>query len=208
MIDALLMCGAVGAIGFVLVFTIDGATRPGYRPAEHPVSALSLGPRGSLQRWNFQISGALLTAGAVGIGFALDGVAGLATGVLLALFGMALIASGVWTMDPMRDYPPGAPQELDTESQAHHRHDQAGGVVFSVLPLACLTAAWALAERTPTLAIISGAAAVLLGIASYRFGVLWERASTRVGLAQRLYIVPGWLWIATLCGVLLVDTGI
>lgn len=206
MIDVLLVAGAIGAIGFVLVFTIDGATRESYRATEHAVSALALGPRGWVQRWNFLVSGALLAAGAIGIGMALDGVPGLVTGALLALFGLALIASGVWSMDPMRGYPPGSPTDPHEHSPMHHRHDQAGAVVFSALPLACAAAAWGLARSTPALAIVSGAAAVLLGVASYRFGVLWERNSPRTGLAQRLYIVPGWIWFATLCAFLLLDS--
>lgn len=203
--DSLLACGVAGAIGFVVVFTIDGATRSGYRPATHAVSALSLGPRGRLQRWNFLVSGGLVTLGALGIGRALGGLPGLATGALLALFGLALAASGVWTMDPMRGYPPGAPESPATQSLAHRRHDRAGAVVFSALPLACLTASWGLAPQTAVLAAVSGAAAVLLGVASYRFTVLWERASPRAGLVQRLYIAPGCAWIATLSAALLVD---
>ncbi|ACQ78464.1 conserved hypothetical protein [Beutenbergia cavernae DSM 12333] len=199
MIDALLTCGAVGAVLFVVVFTVDGATRPGYRPAEHAVSALALGPRGWIQRWNFVTSGAATAAGGVGVALALDGFPGRATGVVIAAFGVALAASGVWSMDPMRDYPPGAPAHPTTFSRAHERHDQAGAVVFAALPVACVTAAFAYADAVPAFAIVSGVAAVGLGVASYRFGVLWERESRRVGLVQRLYIVAGWAWVAALC---------
>lgn len=206
MTDVLLVCGAVGAVSFVVVFVIDGATRAGYRPTEHAVSALSLGPRGWVQRWNFIVSGAALTAGSIGVALALDGVAGVVTGVLLAVFGLALVASGVWTMDPMRGYPPGSPDDPPTYSRAHRRHDQAGAVVFYVPPLACLSAAWALAEHALPFAVVSGVAAIALGVASYRFGVAWERGSRRSGLVQRLYIVPGWAWFAGLCLVLVSGT--
>ena len=49
----LLGCGIVGSTMFVFVFLLDGATRIGYDPLYHPVSALSLGDRGWLQIANF-----------------------------------------------------------------------------------------------------------------------------------------------------------
>lgn len=63
MTDALLWAGAGGAVAFVIVFLIDGATRSGYSVRRHPVSALALGPRGWLQTTNFLVCGALVTAG-------------------------------------------------------------------------------------------------------------------------------------------------
>ncbi|HEX6236677.1 MAG TPA: DUF998 domain-containing protein [Acidimicrobiales bacterium] len=48
--------GAAGAVGFVMVFLVDGATRPGYSPARHPVSALSLGSRGWVQVTSFVVT--------------------------------------------------------------------------------------------------------------------------------------------------------
>jgi hypothetical protein len=43
-INGLLAAGMVGAVVFVVVFLVVGATRPGYRPTYHLVSALALGP--------------------------------------------------------------------------------------------------------------------------------------------------------------------
>lgn len=101
---ALLWTGAAGAWGFVVTFLLDGWTRPGYRPVRHPVSALALGPRGWLQAANFVVCGVLITAGAVAVADALDSVV---LAGAIAVFGVSLVASGVFPMDAMRGYPRG-----------------------------------------------------------------------------------------------------
>jgi hypothetical protein len=67
-----LRCGLVAGPAFVIVFSADGATRPGYRPLRHPVSSLSLGPRGWVQVTNFAVTGALYLAAAAGLARAAD----------------------------------------------------------------------------------------------------------------------------------------
>lgn len=102
--SALLWCGVVGAVLFIVVASVEGALRPGYRPAYHPVSALSLGGRGWVQIVSFVATGLLVTAFAVGVHRVTDAVVG---ATLVGAFGLALIASGVFSMDPMHGYPPG-----------------------------------------------------------------------------------------------------
>jgi len=58
----LLACGAIGPPLFVVVFLIEGATRPGYSPLRHPVSSLEIGASGWTQRTNFVITGLLILA--------------------------------------------------------------------------------------------------------------------------------------------------
>ncbi|MDR7384543.1 DUF998 domain-containing protein [Promicromonospora iranensis] len=108
----LLWSGALGSWLFIVTFLLDGWTRPGYRPVRHAVSALALGSRGWLQTTNFIVCGLAITAGAVGLASALDSVL---LALVVAVFGVALVASGVFPMDPMRAYPPGTPDETPTE---------------------------------------------------------------------------------------------
>ncbi|GAA1159994.1 DUF998 domain-containing protein [Ornithinicoccus hortensis] len=195
---ALLVCGIVGAVGFVGTFLLDGATRPGYRPTYHPVSALALGPRGWLQAGNFIGSGALIGASGVGVGMA---TGSLLLGTLVILFGAALVASGVFPMDPMRGYPPGTPEGTPEEtSRAHELHDHAGAAVFSLLPAAAAVAAFVLDGRW---AWASGLVAVGLVALFVAFGYAWEGDRPRAGLVQRVLIVLGWAWLAVLCWSLL-----
>jgi hypothetical membrane protein len=68
--NGLLAAGVVGHVLFVLVFLVDGVTRPGYRPTYHAVSALDRGRRGWVQAANFVVCGLLITVSARGIEFA------------------------------------------------------------------------------------------------------------------------------------------
>ncbi|MFF5244329.1 DUF998 domain-containing protein [Streptosporangium sp. NPDC000095] len=183
--------GASGALFFVLVFLIDGLTRPGYSPVRHPVSALALGARGWIQISNFVVSGAAITVG--GVSIATAGRQPLLGG-MLAIFGLGLVASG-FRMDPMRGYPPGTPEGDPADVTVSHKlHDYAGAVVFFSLPVTAAVAAFVLPEVAWK--VVSAVAAAALMAASYAFGKAWERDSPRTGLVQRAFIVPGWLWVA------------
>ncbi|MFG2062781.1 DUF998 domain-containing protein [Micromonospora sp. NPDC048871] len=189
-----LWVGALGAVSFVLVFLIDGASRPGYAPTRHPVSALALGSRGGIQTANFLISGSAITAGAVGV--LAEGPNAL-LGVVLAVFGLGLVASGVFRMDPMLGYPPGAPTGIpEQHSTAHRIHDLAGAVVFLSLPVSAAISAFTL-PTTPW-RVVSGGVAVTLFLGLGQFGRAWEQVSPRIGLIQRAMIIPGWGWLAAL----------
>ena len=190
----LLTCGLVGAVLFIVTFLIDGATRPGYRPLYHPVSALALGSRAWVQTSNFIVTGLLMIAAAVGTREALDVTIGPA---LLALFGVALVVSGIFTMDPMRGYPPGTePGKPAVLSPRQKVHDIFGFVVFSSLGAAAIAFGLALEAGWR---IYSFAAAGLIIVLIIVFGIAWERDSPRMGLLQRLMILVGWTWIALLC---------
>jgi len=191
---ALPWLGVTGCLLFVLVFLFDGWTRPGYSPVRHPVSALALGPRGWVQTSSFLVCGLAVTVGA----FALAGAFGsVLLAVVVAAFGAAVVASGVFPMDPMRGYPPGTPNETPAEYSTRHRlHDHAGLVVFGALPLAAGVAAFVLPGVGWTWYSALSAAAALGGL--LLFGAAWERDDPRAGLVQKITIVVGWSWLGML----------
>lgn len=190
----LLWLGAAGSWLFILVFLLDGLSRPGYHPARHPVSALALGPRGWLQTTNFILCGLLITAGAIALpqsfGHPLLPLA-------VAALGLGLVASGVFRMDPMRGYPPGTPDE-DPEhfSRTHRLHDRAGTAVFLLLPLTPLIAVFALGSPLWTWG--SGIIAAATAVCGGAFGQLWEKDSPYTGAVQRATIVLGLAWLGAL----------
>lgn len=190
----LLWGGALGCCLFVGTFLVDGWTRPGFHPARHPVSALALGPRGWVQTTNFFVCGLTVTAGAFALAPQLGSVLlALAVGV----FGAALIASGLFPMDPMRGYPPGAPDGTpETTSRRHDLHDHAGAVVFLALPVAAVVAAFVLPDNGWQW--YSGVTATLLFAGFAAFGTAWENDHPRAGLVQRLTICVGWSWLGLL----------
>lgn len=197
--NALLLAGVVAPLLFVVTFLIDGQTRPEYRPTYHVVSGLALGPRGWIQTSNFIVCGLLITISALGIHEATSSV--WLSGVI-AIFGLALFASGIFPMDPTRGYPPGAPIEPTEFTRAHKLHDLAGIVVFATLPIAAGVAAFTL-DSTPW-AIYSGLTALATAVAFFVFGWAMENAHPRAGLIQRITIIVGWLWLAATCAHLMI----
>ena len=198
----LLAGGAIGAIGFVVVFLVDGATRPGYDPTYHPVSALSLGERGWLQIANFVVTGALMVAFAVGLRRHLrPGPAAVAGPLLIGIFGLSLVASGAFVMDPMRGYPPGPPPGAPGTPSWHHVvHDNLGAVVFLCVPLACFVLARRFARRPARVGwLLYSLATGLAGIALLVvFGAAWEADHPQTGLIQRMMIIVDWTWLGLL----------
>ncbi|RZU62766.1 DUF998 domain-containing protein [Zhihengliuella halotolerans] len=185
------LVGAGGAVLFVVVFLLDGLTRPGYSPTRQTVSALALGPRGWIQTANFLVCGASMAAGGSAVVLAGQYL----LGALLAVFGLGLVVSGVFRMDPMRGYPPGTPDaDPAAFSRQHQLHDHAGAVVFFSLPVTAVVGAFVLPGlmwKVATVAVV-----IILVLALNAFSRDWEADAPRTGLAQRAFIVPGCLWIA------------
>lgn len=137
----LLAAGAIGLISFVLVFLIDGFTRPGYDPLRHWISHLSLGERGWLGTANLLLGGAsslLLSAGLRRV--FRSGTGSLWGPLFVALFGLGLLLAAAFPIDPGLGYPPGV-EPGDSPSLTGTIHDVAGLIVFGALTAACLTLA-------------------------------------------------------------------
>lgn len=190
----LLWFGAASVGLFIVTFVVDGWTRPRYRPMRHPVSALALGSRGWLQSANFILCGLGTALGAIAVAD-VDGSVLLAA--VIAVFGLSLIASGVFPMDAMRGYPPGTPDDTPTETSMRHRlHDWAGVVVFGSIPIAAIIAAFVLPEVGWKWYSALTAAGSLGGFVV--FGQAWEQDHPRTGLVQRVTISIGWVWLGLL----------
>ncbi len=107
---SLLIAGLAGAVAFNATYLIDGATRPGYDWLSQPVSALSLGPGGTVQVVNFIAFGTLGCITALAWRLTLTGGIGETWYPRLAvLAGLAMICTGIFTLDPAHGYPPGSP---------------------------------------------------------------------------------------------------
>lgn len=189
--------GALACASFVAILTLDGWTRPGYRPVYHPISALALGSRGWVQTLNFVLCGAGIAAGGVSL---ILGAAGgwWPTGLVITVLGLGLIASGLYSMDPMRGYPPGTPHRTPEQTtHAHRIHDHAGTVVFGAFPLTGLVTAL-VAPLGWALSAAGFAVTLAAGYLVYRFAVAWEKDEPLTGLWQRAAVVTGLGWVATM----------
>ena len=99
--EFLLLCGVIGPLLFILVFLIEGATRPGYSAWRTDVSYLALSNQGWEQIANFIVCGSLCIAFAVGLWqIWRTGRASVWGPLLIGLFGLGLLIAGVFVTDP------------------------------------------------------------------------------------------------------------
>jgi hypothetical membrane protein len=92
----------IGGIGFTILYTVVGATRPGYSPTRQLISALGAGSGGLALNVGFVVAGLLLIIGVIGFGRSLHGLTTgrrTAVSVLLASPLLGLIVCGFFHMD-------------------------------------------------------------------------------------------------------------
>jgi hypothetical protein len=191
--EVLLLVGMAAAIVFVTILLIEGALRPGYDPTYHTGSELELGERGWIQRASFLQLGVGTWAFAAGV----NGTTGsVVASLLLAVFGMGSIVAGVFTPDPVRGYPPGAPSGPATELTSRHKiHQAAGPIMFLAIFGACLALAGRL--QTPWQAYTLLTAVVGLALTAST-ALAYQRDAARTGLVQRWLVVVYLGWIVLL----------
>jgi hypothetical protein len=196
--EILFLIGMATSIVFIVVLLIEGAIRPGYQPAYHTGSALSLGDRGWIQIANFLQWGVGMFAYAAGVNRTLNTSLG---AVLLAVFALGLIISGVFRMDPMRGYPPGTPAGTPERLSWHQQiHNLAGPVTFFAVFGACLVLAGQLEGSWRAFTVVTAIAGLALTIST---AIAWQKDAPLTGLIQRGVILVYLTWIVLLGGHLL-----
>src|ERR1700730_4644474 len=137
---ALLAAGVVAGPLFYVMVGIQALTRPGFDIRRHPLSLLSFGDRGWSQIATFVATGLGGVACAAGIRRALRHGRGATWGPLMVgLWGLGLIAAGIFTADPAFGFPPGAPQGTQNHLSCHAvLHGAAFFTTFVSLVVACV----------------------------------------------------------------------
>ncbi len=195
-IRLLLAGGAIGPLLFIVVFLIEGATRPHYSVWQDAVSALELGPGGWMQRINFIVCGALIFGFAIGLRRVLRTGRGSTWGpILLGIVGLGMIGAGIFVTDPGLGYP----HEASTITLTVHGtiHSLISVLAFISLSAACFV----LARRDVVDPAARGWAwySVATGLLVAVFFVLTGVATALNGpggLTQRILLIVGWSWIA------------
>ena len=189
--------GMVGVTLFVLIFTLEGWYRPGYKPLEMYVSALSLGPRGWIQILNFMVFGALLFVFSRGVAAEFPhGKASRAGLIILTIIAICYFLSGPFVMDTMNTPP---------NQMTFHgiMHGIFGGIVFTLMPVSCFVflrrfrvdPKWQFLQWwTLGLGIISAFGVILLTIAT-KTPDIQNIFNNWLGLIQRTAIVPFIVWV-------------
>jgi hypothetical protein len=208
----LLAGGVIGPPLFIIVFLIEGATRPGYSPWRNYVSSLSLSSEGWMQVANFIICGVCCLGFALGLRRSLGHGRGATWGpLLLAVFSLGLLVAGVFATDPNLGYPPGSSVHNGPQTLHGTVHGLAGLVVFTSLPAACFVLArrfagdptwrgWALYS------VVTGVLMLAFFVASTATSALDESGAlpnAPTGLLQRAAIVIGFGWVTLLAARLL-----
>ena len=198
----LLYAGVIGPLLFIVVFLIEGFTRPGYSPWRNYVSQLATGDGGWVQVVNFLVCGSLVVVFAIALRQALRGSRGaIGAPILFALFGTALLVAGIFVTDPTLGYPAGAAQVHTVHGMVH---GLAGLAAFSLLPASAFVMAWHFASTPGSRrwALYSAGIGILIiacFIASTTVSTLDERGiwpDAPTGFLQRIAIIGGWTWIA------------
>lgn len=199
----LLACGAIGPLLFIVVFLIEGVTRPGYNPLRYPISSLSIGDLGWIQAANFLMVGLSLFAFAIGLWRVLKTSRGIVwEALLIGLAGIGLFGAGIFTTDPIFGYPTDAPLVLAQYSVHGHLHDLFSVLLFLGLPIACFVfcrrfAKWG--ERGWAIYSILTGLAMLVTFVLAGMGFDQNPSLVNVaGVIQRLSVSIGLIWISLL----------
>jgi len=139
---SLLGWGAVAGPFYVVTSVVQGLTRDGFDFTRHQWSLLENGDLGWLQVANFVLTGMMLVAFAVGLRRALAGGPGSRWAPrLVAVFGVSLIAAGIFRADPALGFPVDTPDEAGTVTTHGLLHLAAAGIGFSAIAAACFVLA-------------------------------------------------------------------
>jgi hypothetical membrane protein len=194
---ALLTCGVVAGPLWVGVVVVQMLIRPGFDIRRHAVSALSLGDLGWLQQTNFVVAGLLVVAGAVGLRRALrGGRAGTWGALLVGVYGLGLIAAGIFSTDPVNGFPPGT-----TTSAQLSVHGTLHLLVSSIAFLALIVASAIVFARRFAGLGRRGWAAYSVATGAY-FLVTWIGLAATggtyaaVSIAFALAVALAWTWLS------------
>jgi hypothetical protein len=141
---SLLQAGAFAGPLFVVSSLVQASVRAGFDPAQHPPSALALGGAGWVQVLTFVLAGTGFMAGAVGLRRTISGRQGRTAPVFIGVFGLALVAGGLFRMDPAFGFPPGTP---DGTGDSVSWHAAIHGILFPLGFVSILAAGWSLSRR-------------------------------------------------------------
>ena len=160
---ALLVCGVIAGPLYVLVSVTEALTRDGFDLARHQWSLLSNGDLGWVHIANLVVTGLLTVAFAVGLRRVLrPGRGGTWVPRLLGVYGLSLVAAGVFRADPAMGFPPGTPEGAAEVTWRGVLHFVAGGIGFVCLVVACLLVA---RRMRPVLSRVTGEYYLLLLLA-------------------------------------------
>lgn len=197
---SLLGYGVMAGPLYIAVSLAQAATRDGFDPVRHEWSLLANGSDGWIQVTNLILTGLMVFAAALGFRRSFDsGVGRRAVPLLLAVYGVGLVAAGVFRSDPMNGFPLGTPDGPPVHPSVHGAlHVGAGGVGF----LALVAATWLLATRfraegRRNYAAVTRGVSIAFLVA---FVAIASGSTTpAINLAFTAAVVLSWGWLSITC---------
>ena len=160
----LLIAGALAGPLFAVLATGQVLLRDGFDLRRHPLSLLATGGPGFVQVANFVLAGIGVLCLAVAVRRTItDGVGRRWLAPLIAIFGLGLVASGVFVMDAENGFPIGTPDGPAPAMSWHGiAHIVAATVAFTGLAAACIVLAVRMGRRRAGwVALLNGCAALV-----------------------------------------------
>jgi hypothetical protein len=194
--QTLLRLGAIAGPLYVFVVVGQVLTRDGFDIARLPVSVLANGQYGFVQVLNFIVVGALVVLAGLGLRQAVISGPGHVWGpVLVIVFGIGLIGSGLFPADPVEGFPPGTPaSDTLNISTVGMLHFAFGGVAFVSLSAACLVFARRYSQDGEKgMAVFSAATGSFYLLAF--ISVAASEGAVWANLALTAAVLLGWIWL-------------
>lgn len=192
---SLLGYGVLAGPFYVAVVLGQALTRPGFDLLHDDASLLSNGSLGWIQVANFVLTGAFVLAFATGLARAMGRSW---APRLIAVYGVGLIAAGIFVADPMNGFPAGAPTGRPETITVHGMlHIVAAAIGFLCLIAACVVMARRFAkERRTGWSAFSAVTGVAFLVAFA--GVASGSSSVVVVIGFWAALILAWAWIAAL----------
>ena len=197
---SLLGYGPLAGAVYLTSGLVQALTREGFDLTRHDLSLLANGPLGWIQIATLVVTGLMTVAAALGVSRALADRQGAGWGPgLLAAYGLALVAAGIFVADPMDGFPLGTPDGPPSQvSTSGVLHMAAGGIGFLCLVASTLvlgrrfalrsSRSWAVYSRVTGAVVLAGFAGVASG-----------STSGLAVLGLWIAVVAGWVWIGAVC---------
>jgi Protein of unknown function (DUF998) len=192
----LLITGSVAGPLFAMLSIGQVLLRDGFDLRRHPLSLLATGGPGFVQMGNFVLAGIGVLCLAIAVRRTItDGVGRRWLAPLIALFGLGLVASGVFVMDPENGFPIGTPDGPAAAMSWHGiAHIVAATVAFTGLAAACIVLTVRMVRRRAGRAAVLNACAALVFLAPV--DPAWASIQVAVnGLVAFIWTTAVALWL-------------
>jgi hypothetical protein len=192
----LLIAGALAGPLFAVLAAGQVLLRDGFDLRRHPLSQLATGGPGFVQVANFVLAGIGVLCLAVAVRRTItDGVGRRWLAPLIAVFGLGLVASGVFVMDPENGFPIGTPEGPASAMSWHGiAHIVAATVAFTGLAAACIVLAVRMGRCRAGWAAVLNACAALVFLAPVN--PAWASIQVAVnGLVAFIWTTAVALWL-------------